>query len=194
MAVAKATGDAEKIIDQIMMERLLDAVSAKLRAWLKEQKPKTAEELGNLANLHVQSRKGPLVEGKYVTNRGGGKSGKKEKFGGKGDDSLHEEKQNQNQEKPSKPSPSPRQKTTKPEIKCYKCGKPGHMSFNCGKGRGKPSQGYLLCMTPLTTEQSEFPPCNVRGKINGKFAEMVVDSGRTRTLVNSKCVIVCLFL
>ena len=68
MAVAEATGDAEKIIEQIMMERLLDAVSPKLRAWLKEQKPKTVEELGNLANLHVQSRKGPPVGGKYVTN------------------------------------------------------------------------------------------------------------------------------
>ena len=101
---------------------------------------------------------------------------------------MPEEKQNQNQEKPAKPSPSPEQKTTKREIKCYKCGKPGHMSFNCGKGRGKPSQGYLLCMTPLTTEQSEFPPCNVRGKINGKFAEMVVDSGCTRTLVHRKYV------
>ena len=62
------------------------------------------------------------------------------------------------------------------------------MSFNCGKGRGKPSLGYLLCMTPLTTEQSEFPPCNVEGKINGKFAEIVVDSGCTRTLVHSKYV------
>ena len=68
MAVAEATGDAEKIIDQIMMERLLDAVSPKLRAWLKEQKPKTVEELGNLASLYVQSRKGQLVGGKYVTN------------------------------------------------------------------------------------------------------------------------------
>ena len=77
MAVAKATGDSEKVIEQIMMERFLDAVSSKLRAWLKEQEPKTAEELGNLANLHVQSRKGPLVEGKYVTNRGGVKSGKR---------------------------------------------------------------------------------------------------------------------
>ena len=41
-------------------------------------------------------------------------------------------------------------------------------------------------MTPLTTEQSEFPPCNVRGKINGKFAEIAVDSGSTRTLVHTK--------
>ena len=64
MAVAEATGDAEKIIEQIMMERLLDAVCPKLRAWLKEQEPKTVEELGNLANLHVHSRKGQLVGGK----------------------------------------------------------------------------------------------------------------------------------
>ena len=67
MAVAEATGDVEKILEQFMIERLLDAVSPELRAWLKEQKPKTEEELGNLANLHVQSRKGPLVEGRYAS-------------------------------------------------------------------------------------------------------------------------------
>lgn len=77
MAVAEAIGDADKIIEQVLMERLLDAVSPELRAWLKEQKPKTAEELGNLANLHVQSRKGPLVEGKYVSTGKNEKSGKK---------------------------------------------------------------------------------------------------------------------
>ena len=67
MTVAEATGDVEKILEQFMIERLLDAVSPELRAWLKEQKPKTAEELGNLANLHVQSRKGPLVEGRFAS-------------------------------------------------------------------------------------------------------------------------------
>ena len=51
MEVTEATGNAEKILEQIMIERLLDAVSPELRAWLKEQKPKTTEELGNLANL-----------------------------------------------------------------------------------------------------------------------------------------------
>ena len=112
MAVAEATGDAEKITKQIMMERFLDALNPELRAWLKKQETKTAEELGNLANLHVHSRKGPLFGGKYVTNRGGEKSGKKERFGGKADDSLPEEKQNQNQEKPSKPSRSSEQSTT----------------------------------------------------------------------------------
>jgi len=67
MAVAEATVDVEKILEQFMIERLLDAVSPELRAWLKEQKPKTADELRHLANLHVQSRKGPLVEGRYAS-------------------------------------------------------------------------------------------------------------------------------
>ena len=187
MAVAEATGDADKIIEQVLMERLFDGVSPELRAWLKDQKPKTAEELGNLANLHVQYRKGPLVEGKYVSTGKNAKSGKKQPDG-KADDSLSEQKQEQNFVRFPKPPSLPARRTTKPEIKCYKCGKPGHMSFNCGRGRGKPSQGYLLCMTPLKPDESDFPPCNVRGKINGKSAEMIIDSGCTRTLVHKRYV------
>jgi len=41
-------------------------------------------------------------------------------------------------------------------------------------------------MTRLASKQLDFPPCNVRGKIAGKPAEMVVDSGCTRTLVHKK--------
>ena len=122
MAVAKATGDAEKIIEQMMIERLLDVVSPELRAWLKEQKPKTAEELGNLANLHVQSRKGPLVGGKYVSTGCGEKNGKKKKSDSNADDTLSERKQEQNREKAPKPPSSPVRRTTKSEIKCFKCG------------------------------------------------------------------------
>ena len=66
MEVAEATGNAEKVLEQIMIERLLDAVTPELRALLKEQKPKSAEELGNLANVHVRSRKGLLVVGNHV--------------------------------------------------------------------------------------------------------------------------------
>lgn len=187
MAVAEATGDADKMIEEVLMEQLLDAVSPELRAWLKEQKPKTAEELVKLANLHVQSGKGPLVDGKHVSTGVNEESGKKKTPDDKMDDSLSTRKQDQKLKTPKPPSP-PACRTTKSEIKCYKCGKPGHMSFNCGKGRVRPSQGYLLCVTPLTSEQSEFPPCNVRGKINGKIAEMVIDSGCTGTLVHKRYV------
>ena len=185
-ATAEATGNAEKIIEQIMIERLLDAVSPGLRAWLKEEKPKTVEELGNLANLHVQSKKGPLVGGKYASI--GEKPGKNKKSDNKADDSLSEGKQEQNSERPPKSPSLSSRRNTRPEVKCFKYGKLGHMSFNCGRGRGKSSQAYLLCMTPLATEQPEISPFCVRGKINGKSAEMVVDSGCTRTLINKRFV------
>ena len=40
----------------------------------------------------------------------------------------------------------------------------------------------------LRITQLEFPSCNVQEKIEGKSAEMIVDSGCTRTLVNEKVV------
>ena len=182
--MAEATGDVEKILEQFMIERLLDAVSPELRAWLKEQKPKTAEELGNLANLHVQSRKGPLVEGRYAS------------FGKNKGVSIQKQPQikreppikDQASGEQTKPVITPSRRNIKLPVTCYKCGKQGHMSFNCVKGNNKPAQGYLLCMTPLKSHELEFPPCNVQGKIEGKSAEMIIDSGCTRTLVHEKFV------
>ena len=181
MDVAGATGDPEKISEQIMIERLLDAVSPELRAWLKERKPVNAEELGNMANLHVQSRKGPLVDGRYAPF---GSQGFKQKRSSV----VPVQKETQRSFTQSKihPSPSSRSAKPKPEITCFKCGQLGHMSFNCSRGRNKPPQGSLLCMTPLEPKRPQFPPCNVRGKISGIPAEMVVDSGCTRTLVHER--------
>ena len=43
-------------------------------------------------------------------------------------------------------------------------------------------------MTPINSERTEFPPCNVKGRIAGTLAEMIVDSGCARTLVHRKFV------
>ena len=64
MSVAKATGDPEKILEQIVIEHLLNGVSADLCVWLKELKPYTADELSTLANEYVQIRKPPRISGK----------------------------------------------------------------------------------------------------------------------------------
>ena len=173
MEVAGVAGDAEKILEQIVIERLLDAVSPELRTWLKEQKPATAEELGNLANLHVQARKGPLVAGKYASfSRGQGFKQTKEMSVNK-DVSPPERKPDSRKQN----TVSPNVKNARHEVTCFKCGRKGHMSFNCGKTHNPTSQGYLLCITPINSEKTEFPPCNVKGRIAGKPAEMIVDSG-----------------
>ena len=74
----------------------------------------------NLATLANQSRKGPLVRGKYVST--GERFGKKKKSDNKADDSFSEEKQEQNSERPPKSPSLSTWKNTRPEIKCYKCG------------------------------------------------------------------------
>ena len=184
MEVAGVAGDAEKILEQIVIERLLDAVGPELRAWLKQQKPATAEELGNLANLHVQATKGTLVAGKYASfTRGQGFKQTKEMNVNK-DVSPPERKPDSRKQN----TVSPNVKNARPEVTCFKCSRKGHMSFNCEKTRNPTSQGYLLCMTPINSERTEFPPCNVKGRIAGKPAEMIVDSKCTRTLVHRRFV------
>ena len=150
---------------------------------MKEQKPPTPEELGNLANLHVQARKGHVAGNYSSFSRGQGFKQRKE-MSVKKDVPPLENKPDSRKQNPVLPNV----KNTRPEITCFKCGRKGHMSFNCGRTCNPTSQGYLLCMTPINSEKTEFPPCNVKGRIAGKPAEMIVDSGCTRTLVHKRFV------
>ena len=189
MTVAEAVGNAEKILEEIMIERMMDAVGPELRAWLKEQKPKTTDELGELANLHVQSRKGPMVSGKYVSHRYRKTEEHQKQEVKPAEDTTKTGKPQRFISNPSygsPPSPSVG-RSMRSSVKCYKCGKEGHMSFNCYRGRGRPSHGYLLCMTPLNSNAyPESPECYVIGRIEGKSATMVIDSGCSKTLVHDK--------
>lgn len=106
-------------LDEITMERLLHAVSPELRGKLKEQEPKTAEELESLANLHAQSRKGPAC-GRHVSiNKRLGFIHQKQLYPKK---ELSSQEQGQEQEirERSKPVPIYIRRNTRPVITCYK--------------------------------------------------------------------------
>ena len=150
---------------------------------------KKAEEIGNLANMHVQSRKGPLVEGAYASfHNSWGFIHQKQSYP-KRELPSQEQREEQGLRKQPKPVPIPVRMSSRSVITCYKCVKPGYMFFlNCGKGSNRSAQGYFLCMTPLIWEHLQFPPCNTLSKIEGKPGEMVADSGCTRTLVHERFV------
>ncbi|KAK3726525.1 hypothetical protein QZH41_004646 [Actinostola sp. cb2023] len=191
MLVAGATGNAERILEQVTIEMMLDSVSSELRAWLKEMKPDTAEQLAKIANEHVQVRKGPMIDGRYVSNDKN--RFRRNTFGEQRkntDVSSPEPKRTERTPPPAKEeekdSPRPRS-----SIRCYRCKEPGHLSYNCPtkptstKPPG-PRAGYL-CLTPLNTEP-HFTEYYIEGFIGGKQAKMLVDTGCTRTLVHRKFV------
>ena len=93
---------------------------------MKEQKPPTPEELGNLANLHVQARKGHVAGNYSSFSRGQGFKQRKE-MSVKKDVPPLENKPDSRKQNPVLPNV----KNTRPEITCFKCGRKGHMSLNC---------------------------------------------------------------
>ena len=183
MLVAKATDNAECILEQITIERLLDAVGPELRAWLKEKKPETAEELAKIANEHVQARKGPLIDGKY-TEKNKPKRANVVSEQPRGND-------NNTVQKPSTPLKEEK-KTTNFRGKCYKCQQTGHISLHCPNNKPatqqKPQSGHssgYLCLSPLK-EESDFSEYIIPGEIEGCPVKMLLDTGFSRTLVHRK--------
>ncbi|CAB3985381.1 Retrovirus-related Pol poly from transposon [Paramuricea clavata] len=129
MTVAEAIDNREKILEQIVIERLLDGVGPELQVWLKERKPNTAEELANLANDYVQSRKGPLIDGKYVSAKRNDNKPRNDDFC-KMRDKVYEN----NKGNPDKPDFGKfRDKLDKSRVKCFNCQEKGHYAHECRK-------------------------------------------------------------
>ena len=192
MKAAKATDNPEKILEQILLEKLNDSVSQELRVWLKEHAPSTAIEWARLANQHIQAKKGPLVGGKYVgTNWFYSQKIPPSNVSGKAAQSSPE---NSQEKSPRKEEVGKEKlKVNLAEVKCYNCRVFGHYASKCPKPDRRQSSDKLqphalLCFTPLDLDRKEFPATFVQGTICGKEVDMMVDSGCSRTLVNRKFV------
>ena len=179
MRVAGAAGDLGKVLEQFMMEKMYDSVSAELRIWLKERKPETAVELGRLANEHVQAKKGPLVDGKYV---------------GYTEVVRSRQKSSNKETETSSYTAAEKIETlaqSKPQVQCYNCQAFGHYASRCPlpdrRKEVKKKENAYLCVTPLERELA-YDPSYISGEIEGGRANMLADSGCSRTLVNRRFV------
>lgn len=181
MRVAGATGSSELILEQILIEKMLDSVSPELRSWLIEKKPETSGQMARLANEHIQAKKGPLVDGKYV-----GYS-KKSPLGKSKTVAMETPTKSINTDSSTDGNASTRAKD-KTDIRCFKCRKSGHLSYDCKEKKRNTTTG-LLCMSSHEELQDKgFEHHFIKGNIGGKDAKMLVDSGCTRTLVHQKYV------
>jgi hypothetical protein len=178
MTVANTNNDPDKILEQFVIERLLDGVNPELRVWLKEKKPETAEELGTLANEYVQSRKGPLIDGKYV------EAGKRADTVFKRIPANVKQTRDQHINEINPKFKQTRDKSNyKSNVKCFNCQEKGHYAHEC-RAKKKSQNGACLGWAPLCTTLGSC----LDGNLNGEKVQMIIDSGCSRTLVHEKFV------
>ena len=170
MTVAEAIEDREKILEQIVIERLLEGVGPELRVWLKERKPNTAEELANLANDYVQSRKGPLIDGKYISGkRNDFKLPKKKDFCKMSDEGYENNKGNFDRQNFGKFQNN----FDKSKVKCFSCKEKAHYAHECSEKKKRTQNPVLLGMSKGYNTLGSY----IVGDLNGNKIQMIIVLG-----------------
>ena len=166
--------DFSKLKDLFIREQILDSAPLEHRLWLKDKNPKSVEELVTLADHYVATHgKKPAPKGK----------------------TQHKE----HKEKDENSTPKGTSQSSREPIRCFKCGKLGHIAVRCRtkrepttgteeKGEEKKS-GLRVHDTKTRRAKSadrKDEVCTRRpGKVDGKSVTTRDDSGCDFTLVKS---------
>lgn len=167
----------------MVIEQLLNTMSADLRIWIRERKPGTGAEAGSLADNYLQARKRESGVGVRVSSQEGSCRGKwaveSKKLGAVELRVCHTCGE-VGHISPNCPKKNPRESVVKGDksvsLKCYNCGKRGHMSMQC------PSKA-LFCGEKLSGAITR------KGKVEGiEVTDILLDTGCSRTMVRRSLV------
>ena len=163
----------------IIMEQVLMGVPEDMAVWLKERKPKSLDELGTLADDYVLARRSEGVRPLRPTAPG------LRQGPGRANAFVKEEQ--------PRPSAEGRrvQVNTRGDKRCYICGRWGHLSYSC-PNRGPASHPDRQNSKALFAEACQDIAWNEdsfkylrRGTVDGRPAQMLVDTGSDRTIVSA---------
>ena len=183
----------QDVLEMIATEQLLNTVSEEVRVWVRERKPKTTAEAGQLAEDYVQARKGGT---RTTPNRGANRG--QEPIDRRRCHTCHVvghlardcPKGDKNGGKPAVTSPSQRQGK---EVECYNCHQKGHIATRCPAavlycGVEKRAHGRGLGVRPKSEVYRS-------GRVEGQSVEKVLlDTGCSRTMVRQDLVPQCKIL
>lgn len=168
----------------IIKEQLLRGMPEGMAVWLKERKPKSLDEFGQLADEYALARKNEVMKtaGPGTQLRSSGATSGSRTFQDRGKPSRQYPAQY--------PEPGRAQVSTSGEKRCYVCGRWGHLSYNCpnrkssetrANGRDPKALFAEACDEVAWDEHSQ--KYLRRGTVDGKPVPMLIDTGSDRTMV-----------
>ena len=179
----KECKSAKEVCELIVIEQLLETLPSEVRVWVRERKPKTSTEAGQLADDYVQARKTTQRSG---SRKPGEKSREHAPVETKTQSSKH-----QGGDSPPHKSHATRnasdRKGQRKKQKCFNCRGIGHIAAEC------PSDA-IFCKVRRAPNRKpgRLPPrqeLTLKGEVEGKIVEdMLLDTGCSQTLVRQEVV------
>ena len=191
-----------EVVEAVATEQLLISMSEDVRVWVRERKPKTSAEAGDLADDYAQARKSgrtslsrqekrPVSSSTvkcFSCGQQGHRSPECPKNSRREDSRTREEQSGGRRPEGSGAArgttPGPR--TDRREPKCYECGKLGHIATRCPS---RALYGEGIQHSEVNGEARRSGDVYRSGTVDGRLiTDILLDTGCTRTMVHERLI------
>ena len=179
----KECKSVKEVCELVVIEQLLETLPSKVRVWVRERKPKSSTEAGQLADDYVQARKASQHSG---SRKPGEKSREHVHVENKAPSNKHQGG-NGSSHKSHAPRNASDWRGQRKKQKCFNCRGIGHIAAEC------PSDAMFCKERRVPIQKSErLPPrqeLTLKGEVEGNIVEdMLLDTGCSQTLVRQELV------